>query len=58
MGAVRRSEIFEIDSDGDVLSKLFRSIRSFVIGEIMPLLFCLARTSKLGGNRSRGLTKV
>src|ERR1700683_3917685 len=28
------------------------------MGEIIPLPFCLARASKLGGKRSRGRTKV
>src|SRR5882762_8684095 len=40
-----------------MLSKLFKSIHSFAMGEIMPLPFCLARISKSGGKRSRGRTK-
>lgn len=39
-------------------SKLFNSIRSFDIGEMKPLPFFLARTSKFGGKRSKGRTKV
>lgn len=39
-------------------SKLLRSIRSFFIGWMLPLLVVFARASKSLGKRSRGRTKV
>lgn len=42
----------------DLLSKLFRSMRSFIMGEITPFPLRLAWASKPDGNRSRGRTNV
>jgi hypothetical protein len=42
----------------DLPSRLFKSIRSFFTGEMLPFELVFARASKLGGNLSSGRTKV